>query len=63
VANTGVEFNRPLDGIDQSNMIRYGEAPFRNQVETVDPEYFTTSLIHGDYKLMNSSYPPLSEYS
>jgi hypothetical protein len=62
VANTGIKFDRQLDGLDLSNMIKTGEGPFRKDVETIDEINLITSIIHNDYKLMNSSFVPLSEY-
>lgn len=62
LANTGIQFDRKLDGIDQSNMIVKGEGPYRRDIETIDQIYLTTSIIHDDFKLMNSSYAPLSKF-
>lgn len=61
LANTGIKFDRELDGIDLSKMISKGDGPYRQDVETIDQIYETTSLIYGDYKLMNSSYRPFSK--
>jgi arylsulfatase A-like enzyme len=61
LSNAGINFDRQLDGINLSRMITSGEGPYRQDIETIDQVHTVTSIIHGSFKLVNSTFLPLGK--
>lgn len=53
-----MNFDRDLDGLDLSKMITSDEGPYRSDIETIDQVLTVTSIIHGHFKLVNSTFLP-----
>ncbi|CAG9804053.1 unnamed protein product [Chironomus riparius] len=55
LANTNIQINKKIDGLDLSNMILYNKAPFRNEIITIDDIFGYSSFIFNGFKLVNGS--------
>lgn len=55
LANTKIQVDGKIDGIDLTNMILYNKEPFRNEIVTVDDVFGYSSYILNGFKLLNGS--------